>query len=435
MSINITINGITFFLIRLVDNLHPRYKEVLEIHSHEDGRLPFSFWVYRSNSELGFWRLCISKETDLRNLILYKGETNTDYVQATFIHLQLQQFINENISLISKVTLDDDAKIEECICYVNVARCRHLNDKATREIIDWKRIITRFPFAKLQMYDIRMVKPIGCGKIGDGVTDEDVRKLLVDFSDNLEDLYDIEDVTFITTFSFNFDNIMNSDGEIYCIKLTAKDNNPLSDVNTVLIYFLKTKLNIHAKLLPNIHMISSEYRNNITRICGEDVHVFPFLITNDKATITPYGLYSKYIPSGIFVCKLFDYHGYDQCTEEERKFQKCNAMYSYIGKRYYDLFPLREAVDSIASTCIVPSAPPMRSLSPRRSSSQSSTPKIISDLSLDSSRDSYETTSISHFPIRQPVKMYNYKKFKKHLKKSKKKKIFYRKIKTIKKNK
>jgi len=51
-TLNITIDGITFYLLRLVDNLHERYNEVIEISSHEEGIEPFSFWVYRSNSEL-----------------------------------------------------------------------------------------------------------------------------------------------------------------------------------------------------------------------------------------------------------------------------------------------------------------------------------------------------------------------------------------------
>jgi hypothetical protein len=45
------------------------------------------FWVYRSNSELGFWRLCSSVEGNPTRL--YKGnpdEFNYDYIQTTFIH-------------------------------------------------------------------------------------------------------------------------------------------------------------------------------------------------------------------------------------------------------------------------------------------------------------------------------------------------------------
>ena len=48
------------------------------------------FFVYKSKSELGFWRLC-----HYTNYHLLKGDY--DYVQQTFIHLELQNFIDNNI--------------------------------------------------------------------------------------------------------------------------------------------------------------------------------------------------------------------------------------------------------------------------------------------------------------------------------------------------
>jgi hypothetical protein len=56
---------------------NPEYTDILEIHSHEEGKSPFSFWVYRSNSELGFWRLCVTKSPTFQNFLLYKLENKS----------------------------------------------------------------------------------------------------------------------------------------------------------------------------------------------------------------------------------------------------------------------------------------------------------------------------------------------------------------------
>lgn len=52
--------------------------------------------MYRSNSELGLWRLCIEICGNF-----YKGP---DYIQSTIIYVKLQNFINENIDFIPFVS-------------------------------------------------------------------------------------------------------------------------------------------------------------------------------------------------------------------------------------------------------------------------------------------------------------------------------------------
>ena len=80
------IHGITFTLLEKSE-YNPRYKDVVRIQSYLDDHSNYKFWVYRSNSEMGFWRFC-SKET--QSDFFYKGRI--DYVQSTFIHLELQDF-------------------------------------------------------------------------------------------------------------------------------------------------------------------------------------------------------------------------------------------------------------------------------------------------------------------------------------------------------
>ena len=432
-SPHITIDNITFFLIRVVNNIHPRYTDILEIHSHEEGKAPFSFWVYRSNSELGFWRLCVTKSPTFQNFLLYKG-TN-DYVQATFIHLELQKFINENIQYVPKTTLDEYGKIDECVCYINTRHCNSSNQIASEQIDNPERVISEPPFSIINGYDdeTKNKDPVGCGRIPKGFTDAGVRAIMKEFSDNLsaEYKYTKKSLIHVSSFTFNFETIMNSVGDIYCVKLNRKIPLKDSQTNTVLIYFLKTKLDIDPSLIANPS--KSLFTYNITKICSRDFHVFPFLITNGDARITNMGLYSKYIPSGIFICKLFDYYTYGQCTLEETRSEKCTMMYSYIGKRYDDLFPLREAVEDLSRTCAIDT--PEESESPR--GSFMSFPKKTrgstqSNDSRDSkkSRDSKESYETIYTPTRS-LKRRFYKDFKKlkhfhKLNKSKKRKNIIR---------
>jgi hypothetical protein len=91
------------------------------IHSTETE----TFFVYRSKSELGFWRLC-SYNKELVNL--FKGDN--DYVQQTFIHLDLQNFIDKNLN---NIPID-----EHLLCsYDN----EEMNDIINEHINDTHRIL------------------------------------------------------------------------------------------------------------------------------------------------------------------------------------------------------------------------------------------------------------------------------------------------------
>ena len=98
MNLTISIDGVEFTLIRktIYDD---RYRDVVNVESlviDDDEEKKYNFWVYRSNSELGLWRLCI----DLRG----KFHKGPDYIQSTLIHVELQKFINDNIDVIPFVS-------------------------------------------------------------------------------------------------------------------------------------------------------------------------------------------------------------------------------------------------------------------------------------------------------------------------------------------
>ena len=77
------------------------------------------------------------------------------------------------------------------------------------------------------------------------------------------------------------------------------------------------------------------------------------MLTIPDVKINDYGLYDKYIPCGLYICKLFDYShpSNNQCSQEEKERGMCNDTYSYIGNRYDELFPLKEAIESFQSSC------------------------------------------------------------------------------------
>jgi hypothetical protein len=340
----ITIDEFTFVLIQVV-NLNPRYSEILEIHSYKSSEPelePTKFWVYRSNSELGFWRLCVTDDEHKGHW--YKG---IDYVQSTFIDIRLQVFINENISYFGKKKIYYNIeKNEPNICFTS---CPYKSE-ILEQINDESRIISEEPFLTINNYDKKSI-PIGCGRIPRNATDALVNSILQNFSIELKEQYRVINVDFISRLNFDFENILKSEGEIYAINLGRKTPHPSLESNNIIIYFMKTKLYfMQTELIQNGHKLTK----NITRICGKPFHIFPFFITSRYGTITNLGLFNKYIPSGLFICKLFDYgEPRYQCTVEERANEQCSVNYSYIGKRYSNLFPLNEAVRRLSETCSV----------------------------------------------------------------------------------
>ena len=72
----------------------------------------------------------------------------------------------------------------------------------------------------------------------------------------------------------------------------------------------------------------------------KDTNAFiPILLTTSEAIITEYGVYSNYISSGFYICKILDY--IQQCSLAETEISRCSINYTYIGDRYQRLFPFK----------------------------------------------------------------------------------------------
>ena len=112
-----------------------------------------------------------------------------------------------------------------------------------------------------------------------------------------------------------------------------------NETNSVILYYFKSKID---KLQTN------EYSEQINNICSLDTHIMPFLLTPIDTQCNVLGLYTKYISTGAFICKLFDYSSDNtkQCTDEENAWGKCSKKYSYIGLRYQNIFPFNEIISN-----------------------------------------------------------------------------------------
>jgi hypothetical protein len=299
------------------------------------------FWVYRSNSELGFWRLCSSVEGMPDRM--YKGdpdEFNYDYIQTTFIHLTLQFFINARFEEIPPITdldfngmvINESNKklIKKHELLPHIAPNGDGEDtlfilskplsKSYKSIVDNnKRIIEEDPFK--QLYDE--------AKCGEELDIESLKQ----FSDNFQRQYEvITDLPVLGgNYKYEFEGIIHVEGQINCITLKKIDELDNSQTNDIELYYLDARL----CSLQNI----SEFHKNIEYVCMEDKHIMPFLLIPVDTVVNNLGLYSKYIISGAYICKLFDYAL--QCSPTENSRRQCTDNYTHIGYRYNNLFPFK----------------------------------------------------------------------------------------------
>jgi hypothetical protein len=345
-DLTIRIDNIHFQLKRLV-RVNLQYPQVVEIGviDNDTNLQKSSFWAYRSNSELGMWRFCITRAKDissLRDYGWYKGKY--DYVQSTLLHFTLQNFINENLDMIpfdEELSKSNYEMTNACVCSVNSSKCKTIQ---TVKIIDNpERIISESPFKDINYKDESL--GIGCGRLDNTETTySQLSGVLREFTEQFRNEYDITNIKLLThNYLFTFIGIIHIEGDIYSVELHRKTPRPESKTNSVLLYFMVAKLK--TSIVDETH----RFYQNITKICGKDYHVFPFLIVPSDARINEIGLYDKYIPCGLYICKLFDYSmtNAEQCTKEEVETGRCSQQYSYIGNRYDNMFPLKEALDFI----------------------------------------------------------------------------------------
>jgi hypothetical protein len=331
------------------------YKTV-EIISYGEEEGTYTFKVYASNSELGMWRYCF-----IYSNLFYKGNPNKkfkdgkltytpDYTQTTLIHLDLQKYINNYIKNKEFIT-----ELPSCIsadrwCNISPDRPKKSRPKGFEncDISSGKRQILEEPFSRWQsflecghtehisIYRFYILKDrikkdlISLNKKNKIKYENNPTGINKAISDEFESLYNLESIEIIDEdYENNFRGVINSNGMIVKAVLIRKTPIEGGKTNRVYLYFLVVKLD---------KVNSKNPDDLLEKICSRESHFMPILLTVPEAKCNFMGLYDQYIPSGSFMCKLFDYN--KQSTKEERSLGQVD-YYSYIGDRYNGIFPYK----------------------------------------------------------------------------------------------
>jgi hypothetical protein len=440
-TISIVINNIRFILLaKTIDDRGYTLVNIMSKYSeHDESGLPIdkglSFFVYKSFSEIGLWRLAAK---DVRSpSSFFKG---LDYVQSSLIHLELQNLINEYYHELPHIErLYDDRLIKpQTIPGVELVP----NETLLQFINSTERVLRVSPFAKFaestfcgnmfkktdeELQSEREAKnrtdvpPMFRQTKKSMFNAEDLNKLisndtLIAFGNKVREEYSIKsnpesrdsiertfiysvpdffvtsshDMYGIKTGNYDY-GVTVKNSEIYKVSLikngevevplSATEESTFTSVENIDLYyaeasilnkiqrqhsefvnkefleknrgttffgdeigekefmekFEKIKTKNEAKELMRAY--GKNYPRNEDKFCGKDKrHFMPFLLTTTDSLCTPIGLYSKYIPAGVYICKMFDYR--DQCTLNERR--EClieRSDYVYIGDRYKNVFP------------------------------------------------------------------------------------------------
>lgn len=305
-----------------------------------------NFWVYPSTSELGLWRLL----ANIFETFNYKGHNVPasirsdrppgdylyyDYVQQTFIHIILQIFINQNINDLNILKYPKNALVPHKPHKPERKLTLEYNQKIFDVIDDPSRQIQLSPFILLQQI-------MECGEI-ETITPRKRRPNVVikEFAKKLKKEYELlyDYVEVVAPYNKKFQDRINITGDIIKFPLIN-----IKDGSIVILYACVIKMTP----IPT-DQIFRKSASNISRICDKDLHIMPFFLTTEDSKVNCFGVYTKYIPCGAFICKLFDYsngyhcsRGHFQCTPEEYESNHCSTEYSYVGDRFDNIFPFNE---------------------------------------------------------------------------------------------
>jgi hypothetical protein len=280
---------------RLIVNIYSsKNEELIKLDSdHSDQVNKFS--VYLSKSDLGCFRLCL---LGLQGYI--KGEY--DYIQQTFIHIELQKFIYECLNNLKK---------SEDIEFCNINGDNY-NKKIFDNINRKNRLLRIEPFFTYN-------ENYKCGE--DNKYDNTlIISELNSFSKSLEELYSCEykDNQLLFSHTVN-DETNNYILDFFKIKLKLKQKSEYKYIDNIILYYYNVKIKkFKSQELPN------------------EMSIFlPLFLTLDDK-ITEFGTFNTYILAGNYICKLFDYT--EQCSKDLSTY-KCFGGYSLIGDRYSNIFP------------------------------------------------------------------------------------------------
>ena len=294
----------------------------------------YELYLYRSDSSLGFWRLgCWDRG------MFYKGIM--DYVQQTFIHFTLQEFINKNISKLEGLhfknehpELSEKIKTEQTellennfpFCYTKLSAFKSTRDHYIPiHINDPSRIVEINPFSNANKDETNRC---GFWKVSP-------EPMLRSLSEEFSKIYQLDksSIRFIYTDTYEYANKMIDET---MIKLNIISN-----------YFICRLISQIGQ--PDLYLYYMIY--NIVNGSSVEVdsllvdrHYFPLFLTTN-ITISPFGTFQYYVLSGGYICKLFEHKKQAETFGESFSKQLGKSFskdHKYIGYIYNDLFPFNE---------------------------------------------------------------------------------------------
>jgi hypothetical protein len=247
--------------------------------------------MYRSLSNNGFWRHCTVDRPSSGHI--YKGD---DYVMTTLIDFRLQAFVNSIVESLAEAA-------GMCNYTQTIGNTNHPNAAGVAESIE--------PFATF-------ATDIPCGDVSKVATNGQISEALGEFMAKVKGAYDFGNYETVDP-NFSFTRTIDAltwtlNSEILRGKLTPKTG---SASKPVWLYVMHIRdMNLTSTLLS-------------APIVVRDYYVPVAVIPEGSDTITKFGTYIKYVPSGVFVCKLLEY-----TSQTHRTSQNVSKDYSYVGDRY-----------------------------------------------------------------------------------------------------
>ena len=300
--------------------LFKHYRPIVNIRSSTNKDFTeniLKFSVYLSNSDLGCFRLCYRYNEKQQ---FFKG--NDDYIQSSFIHIKLQEYIHE--------IFNDLEESNDYLCLEEFALNEEDIIEIGEHISNTKRIIRRKPFRDNNKYK--------CGRDIDH-NFENINSNLYKFSEELKSLYNYSNNKLISNIIINdSDNVYNL--QFYKVKLNLlkpnteienlkkRDYDNIDNIDDIILYYCNAKI---TKFMEN-KFETPKYIN------------LPVFLTSEEGDkITKFGTFEKYILAGNYICKVFDYS--IQCSRDQPG--ECYGDYKLIGNRYDKIFPLFEINSTI----------------------------------------------------------------------------------------
>jgi hypothetical protein len=237
---DIKINDFYFKILNKNTTKDPE-RPIVNIQSSTDKNLSKDinhFSVYLSLGDIG---LACCK--------LYNENNLNDYIQSSFIHIELQHCINGIFETLGEST--------ECFFNKNV---KDIND----HIIDKERQIDESPFKNYNSFNYNLNM----------------------FSYELKTLY--EYLNYFQLFGLSFQNKENN-FYVYFHKVELKLKEKKDNLDNIVLYFCNTYIN--------------KFKNNDV-IYYKNIYLPVLLTTNNDDKITKFGTFTKYILAGNYICKV-----------------------------------------------------------------------------------------------------------------------------------